>query len=531
MRFFSLILFVLLSACSVQPNMPQFNQPDDEVIAQTQALFTDYYLQQQQSSAYLQWPDFSVAENKARLQFYRALEIQLEAIASEHLDADNYLSREVLLHQLKADIAYAEHPEFTLFAESGNGWPLRAVNILLFDTYITSLADVQAYLQRLESLPKLIEQWQEQLTAAQQQQALPANELLNAFQQQLEQVVSQQLLWADFKQKLEGLTLYANSQTLLLKKGQRLINRVNTSLTVAANKLASISSDNTHALSSVAGQRYYHSLLTAYAGPSLGAQQLHQWGQAEVERLNKDINVLLQAFPQGKAPKTVAFNASEINTQAEQAALAFAYVPQTPMALVALKPEQSPKTLPFYQPTDERSERPGLWIFSAAKQVSVTVYAQQLNGPYEHVQWALAQENSALPAFRRAQYLASFNQGWHLFSQQLSSSAVQQQLGALLNEQAAASRLVVDTGLYAEGWDYAQALEYLADHTQLDATQQQAMLNASLANPAYGLAASVQLQQLRSLKASNQAELYSELLAQGPLPYSVLTLWYDLWRK
>lgn len=531
MRIVSVFLVLLVAACSWQPSVPQFNQPNDQTISTAHALFERYAEVQQQALALQQWPQLSAESLQQQLGEYQHLQQQLEALLSQELNADTFVSREVLLQQLQVDIAMAQNPEFSLFAAQGNGWPIRAINILLFETDITNLSDAQHYLQRLQSLPNLIAQWQEWVVQASEHNALPAPLLMQAFEQRLRQAVSEEVLWEDFQQKLGNLPLYSNSQRLLENKARRFINQVHSSLTVAANKLASLPQQQGNVLASLQGQRYYHDLLTAYTSGRLGAIQLQQLGLREVERLNQEIAQHLTAFPNQQAPASVPFQLADISASGRHAASQFAAVPQTPLALVQWPQTKAGQPLPHYVAASESSGRPGIFYMNEKAAVTAARYADYLNAPYVHIQWALAQENTQLPDFRRRVALANFNQGWALFSQSLATSNAQQQLGALLNELAAASRLVVDTSLYGKGWSIDEALDYLAHNTPFSAAQQQRLLQDCLAMPAYHSAATLQLQQWRAFKTAHPGELYSDLLSQGALPASTLELWYLAWRK
>lgn len=531
---------VLLTACSVNPSLPHFTQQDEETITRAHELFDEY--QQLQALEQGSWPDFSVENNQARLQRYQQLQWQLESLPNLKLNADTYLSRDVLLRQLQVDIANAEHPEFTLFAAGGNGWPIRATNILLFEVDITNIAEAHIYLNYLSNLPSLLKQWQQQVEVAKEHNKLPPKMVIAAFQQQLQVLLDNEPLWADFNEKLDTLVLYQSSKTLLLNKARRtLTNQVNAHLQVMINKLDALQTEEGAWLASLEGQRYYHTLVKAYAGESLGAMQLHQFGVQEVTRINQEIAQLGQVFAEQKMLQAADFSVTEINQNAKKSAEYLAYAPQTPLALNVLTPAKAATvTLPYYAPASAVSGRPGVFYYVNQDSVAVTVYAEQLNAPYVHAQWALAQENTALPDFRRSLALASFNHGWSLFSQGIYAVNVQQQLGALLNELSAASKLVVDTGLHGEGWNVEQALTFLADNTPFTVSQQQHIVSACLSMPAQNTAATMQLQQLRYYtqrlqkplsKPVNNAVFLGDLLAQGALPVESQELWFNFWRK
>lgn len=92
--------------------------------------------------------------------------------------------------------------------------------------------------------------------------------------------------------------------------------------------------------------------------------------------------------------------------------------------------------------------------------------------PGHHLQGALAREMTDVPTFRLNFYPHAYGEGWGLYSEKLGEEmglyrTPYQRFGRLTYEMWRACRLVVDTGMHAQGWTRQQALDYLAANTAL----------------------------------------------------------------
>jgi uncharacterized protein (DUF885 family) len=73
--------------------------------------------------------------------------------------------------------------------------------------------------------------------------------------------------------------------------------------------------------------------------------------------------------------------------------------------------------------------------------------------PGHHLQIALAQEQEALPEFRKWSLYTAFVEGWGLYAESLGS-----ELG--MYQDPYSNRLVLDTGIHSQGWTRERAIEY-----------------------------------------------------------------------
>jgi len=157
--------------------------------------------------------------------------------------------------------------------------------------------------------------------------------------------------------------------------------------------------------------------------------------------------------------------------------------------------------------------------------------------PGHHLQIALAQEVTTLPAFRREGHsVTAFVEGWALYSEDLAGElglypTVEARLGALGFAAWRASRLVVDTGLHAKGWTREHAIDFLAAHTTLGTVDVENEIDRYIAWPGQALAYMVGKLRIVALRRELERSLgarfslsrfHDVLLGSGPLPLALV---------
>ncbi len=163
--------------------------------------------------------------------------------------------------------------------------------------------------------------------------------------------------------------------------------------------------------------------------------------------------------------------------------------------------------------------------------------------PGHHIQIALAQELTDLPAFRRDSNITAFVEGWALYSEQLVSemglyTTPYERFGQLSLEMWRACRLVIDVGLHWRGQTRDQALSCLRDNTALSEANMQSEVDRYIAWP--GQALGYKIGELKIMELRHRAEaalggrfderrFHDVVLDEGAMPLSVLEARVDDW--
>lgn len=134
-------------------------------------------------------------------------------------------------------------------------------------------------------------------------------------------------------------------------------------------------------------------------------------------------------------------------------------------------------TIAYYREPNPDGTKPGEYMINVSSptkrarfEAEVLAYHESIPG--HHLQIALAMEEPATPAFRRFLGSTAFVEGWALYVERLADEmglyhGDLDRMGMLSFDAWRASRLVVDTGIHAEGWTRAQAVTFMIDHTAL----------------------------------------------------------------
>ncbi|HET7317420.1 MAG TPA: DUF885 family protein, partial [Sphingomicrobium sp.] len=165
--------------------------------------------------------------------------------------------------------------------------------------------------------------------------------------------------------------------------------------------------------------------------------------------------------------------------------------------------------------------------------------------PGHSFQAAVAEEQKALPSFRRHIYFSGLGEGWGLYSEWLGNElgiyrTPYEKFGQLSYDMWRAARLVIDTGIHRYGWSRQQAIDYLASHTALSQHEVETEVDRYISWPGQALA--YKLGELSILKMRAEAErtlgprfderkFHDTVLALGSVPLDVFEEQMHGWIK
>jgi len=163
--------------------------------------------------------------------------------------------------------------------------------------------------------------------------------------------------------------------------------------------------------------------------------------------------------------------------------------------------------------------------------------------PGHHIQIALQQEAAQGPYFRRNVDVTAFTEGWGLYSEFLGEAmgfyrTPEERFGRLSYEMWRACRLVADTGMHAMGWTIEQARQCFTDNSALSPHNIETELQRYIGWPGQALAYKIGEIRLRAIRTRaetalgdrfNVRDFHDALLVDGPLPLDLLDRKMDAW--
>lgn len=245
------------------------------------------------------------------------------------------------------------------------------------------------------------------------------------------------------------------------------------------------------------GEKCYDARIAHYTGLDLTAQELHDLGLQEIDRINTEMIALgenllevdgLPAILDALRTRPELYFTSkkqiiEAATKALDAARTampqwFGIVPRTDVSVVAIPDYEAPfTTIAYYRPPHYDGSKAGEYFINTYEpntrprfELQVLTYHESIPG--HHLQYTISQERNELPAFRKFGGNTAFSEGWALYTERLAEemglySGDLDRMGMLSYDAWRAARLVVDTGIHAFGWTRQQAIDYMLAHTAL----------------------------------------------------------------
>jgi len=266
------------------------------------------------------------------------------------------------------------------------------------------------------------------------------------------------------------------------------------------------------------GMESYRKLIRVHTSLDKTPAELHQLGLDEVARIRKAIQELGKkvlgtddfAEIQKKLRKDPAMHfktAEEVEATA-QATLArakaaipryFGILPKADCQVKVMGIHEAPfSTIAYYRNPTIDGSRPGYYMINTYQPKTRPRYEAEALAfhesiPGHHLQIAIAQELTGMPEFRKHQGVTAFVEGWGLYAERLSDemglySGDLDRIGMLSYDAWRACRLVVDTGMHAQGWSRQQAIDYMTQNTLLAENNIENEVDRYLVNPGQALA-------------------------------------------
>lgn len=316
------------------------------------------------------------------------------------------------------------------------------------------------------------------------------------------------------------------------------------------------------------GEAYYKALLANYTTTDLTADEIHNIGLGEVQRIHGEMRAImaklgfegsLQEFFQFTRNDDQFFYTTREDYLADANAVLrkmearlpeyFGRLPKSPMVIKpveAFREKSAGKA--FYQSPAPDGSRPGtyyvnLYNLRDMSKNELEALAYHEGSPGHHLQRALQTEMGELPPFRRFGGVTAYTEGWGLYSEELPKEMgfyidPYSDFGRLGMELWRACRLVVDTGIHHKRWSREKAIQYLTDNTPNPDGDIRKAIERYIVYPGQATAYTIGKLKIMELREKARTELgekfdirgfHDTVLESGPVPLSILEENVDSW--
>jgi uncharacterized protein (DUF885 family) len=299
----------------------------------------------------------------------------------------------------------------------------------------------------------------------------------------------------------------------------------------------------------------YH--LRRYTTTDLSADEIHQIGLRQVDRIEREMDAILRKLgrTQGSVHerierlkadlsypltedgrKLIMADVERMMRDAERrAATLFDRTPKAPVIAQPYPRFREANAAASYSVPPRDGSRPGIFQIPLRPErmtrfgLRTLVYHETVPG--HHFQLALEIENDSVPRFRQIRAFggnSALTEGWSLYAERLAAESgwyegdLEGLLGQLNGELFRAKRLVVDTGLHSKRWTRQQAIDYGIERSEVE---------RYVANP--GQACAYMIGQLKILELRDKAakalgggfsvrEFHNAVLGTGTVPLGLL---------
>ncbi|HVF70422.1 MAG TPA: DUF885 domain-containing protein [Chthoniobacterales bacterium] len=538
-----------------------------------------------------QWNDISEEAGKRDLETAQKNLAELRRqFPKEKLDKQTQLSCDLYEFQVQRDTEgfkyrlnnYPVNQMFGVHSEI----PTFLINIHKVD----SQKDAQAYVARLNGIPKLFDQLLLNLKEREERGVIPPKFVFPLVLEACEKVIKGQPyeesgpvspLLEDFTKKVAGLkdldqpardALIADARKALTES----VKPAYTKLIAALREQEKKANDDAGVWKFRDGKEFYEFALRRTTTTNLTADQIHETGLKEVARIHGEMRKImeqvkfkgdLQAFfkfmredPQFYFPQTeegqqkyLAMATKIIDTMKGRLDELFLTKPKADCVVKAVEQfRESSAGKAFYNQPAPDGSRPGMFYVNLSDMKSTPIYeleslAHHEGIPGHHMQIAIAQELKGIPKFRRfgGRYTA-YSEGWGLYSE-LTPKEIgmykdpYSDFGRLSLELWRAGRLVVDTGLHSEKkWTRQQAIDYLKQNTPNSEEDCVDSINRYIVMPSQATAYKIGMLRILELREKAKKQLgakfdlrqfHDVVLTNGPVPLDMLEQLVDAWVK
>jgi uncharacterized protein (DUF885 family) len=518
--------------------------------------------------------DLSPEARERRLREARAFLARLEAIPADQLSPADRVNRGILRRLLAEDIEAEGFGQRDMLFTTYAGWHQGFAGLARNLPFRTR-ADYESYLARIAQYPRLNDQALAiTANAVRGRFTLPCSVLANH-----ERTISGVI--ADDPARSRFYEPFARTRPAAIPEADwaALQERARTIVSEAINpayrrhlefyareyKPHCAASDSVRDQPN--GAAYYAFRARAETTTDLSPQQIHDIGLREVARIRAEMDQVARraGFPSREAyirelrtnPRYFARTGEELMRETARVTREidghlprlFGTLPRLTYTIRAIPDEIAEgTTTAYYNQGSPESGIAGTYYVNLSKLDQRPLWevpALSLHEavPGHHLQIALQQEVDIAPFRRNFAFFTAFTEGWGLYAESLGGEmglydTPERRMGELSYQMWRASRLVVDTGIHAFGWDKARAIAFMRENTALTDANIEAEVNRYISWPGQALGYMIGRLKILELRARAERALgerfdvrrfHDAVLRNGSIPLDVLEAQIDEW--
>ncbi|AFU69015.1 hypothetical protein P700755_002226 [Psychroflexus torquis ATCC 700755] len=508
----------------------------------------------------------------------------------QSLNKQDQMSYDIWLYQNELLQEGLEYQDVGYVFDQMTGIHTQLPSMLINFHKVDSLEDMQAYVSRIQGTARAINQLVDRAKSQASKNILPPRFALETVLNQSKAIVTGQPfqdtevnspLYDDMLRKTDSLLtqnkiddqqakeLRTASREMLLKVFQPAYNNL---IAWTENEIPNALETPTGVSRHPNGKAFYDYTLKTSTTTSLTADEIHNIGLEEVDRIQKEmLNIKNEVGFEGDLQEFFKFvNEDEQfyfpNTdEGRQAYLDeakqyideltkklpdyFGILPKASLQVKRVEAFREQDGAPqHYNAGTPDGSRPGTYYVHLSDMTSMPKttmegVAYHEGNPGHHMQISVAQELETVPNFRTQLGYNAYVEGWALYSEKLAKEMggyknPYYDFGRLVNEIWRAIRLVVDTGLHSKGWKEAEAIQYFKDNSSISENAIIAEVQRYMVMPGQATGYKIGMLKIQELRQRAETQLgdrfdirkfHDIILGSGALPLELLERQVDSW--
>lgn len=533
---------------------------------------------------YDKWDDIGDEADAIELARTKKQLAEVNQLDAAKLDPQTQLSLKLLKQNLQNDIDDYQWRYHNYPVNQMRGGHSMIASFLINQHQINNISDAQAYISRLNGVPKRLNQLQKALEIRAEKNIIAPKFVFSYVISDSQNIIKgapfdkgdDSALLADFSKKVNALDIQEKEKKTLITGAEKaLVDKVKPAYNQLIHYIETLAAqadtrDGVWKLPN--GAAFYNNALARTTTTHMTADQIHELGIAEVTRIHNEMRTIMQKVhykgslqeffgfmrdaPQFYYPNTAEGKAAYLTEATKlidniQSRLDEVFKVKPKAAMIVKQVEafrEKSAGKAFYEQPAPDGSRPGsyyanLYDMKAMPKYQMEALAYHEGIPGHHMQIAIAQELKDIPKFRKFGGYTAYIEGWGLYSESFPKEMglytdPYSDFGRLAMELWRACRLVVDTGIHAKQWTREQGIAYYVDNTPNAKSDAVKMVERHIVMPSQATAYKVGMIKLLELKHKAEKQLgdkfdirdfHTLVLANGALPLDVLEEQVDQW--